>query len=156
MTDRLRQVVQNSLVLLACLLVGTNWVRAAPKPTTDLIGVWQAKRNFGPEVQGTLTVTRNNGLWEAEIAGHRLGITSNEGVLEFDIPGGRGRFQGRIDPAESQITGHWIQPPTVNNGAKYASPVALEPDGKDRWRGEVVPLEDEFTFLLLKQSPRIS
>jgi CubicO group peptidase (beta-lactamase class C family) len=34
---------------------------------------------------------------------------------------------------------------------KYASPVALKPDGPDRWSGEVVPFEDVFTLYLMVQ-----
>ena len=29
------------------------------------------------------------------------------------------------------------------------SPVLLKPDGRDRWRGDVEPLQDDFTFFLL-------
>jgi len=36
-----------------------------------------------------------------------------------------------------------------NAGGKFVSPVRLEPDGPNRWNGQVVPFDDAFTFYLL-------
>jgi hypothetical protein len=49
----------------------------------------------------------------------------------------------------NEIRGHWIQPATVSGGLRYASPITLKSSGKDRWRGEVVALEDEITLFLV-------
>jgi CubicO group peptidase (beta-lactamase class C family) len=43
----------------------------------------------------------------------------------------------------------WIQPRTVANDARYASPVTLRLVGPDLWRGEVVPLDDVLAMYLL-------
>ncbi|MGB6002630.1 MAG: serine hydrolase, partial [Thermoanaerobaculia bacterium] len=78
--------------------------------------------------------------------------SSSVAKIEFEIPGDRGRFQGRIDADRQSILGHWIQPPTVNNGLRFASPVELVPVGKNRWQGEIVPWDDELTFYLVLKS----
>ncbi len=66
--------------------------------------------------------------------------------MSFELPDGKGRFRGRRDRAG--ITGQWIGQPTANSGLAYATPVTLAPDGRDRWRGTVIPLDDEFTWYL--------
>ncbi len=138
-----------SVVLLSLMLLGVGSPGALSNPATELIGLWEAKRDFGPEVRGTLTLMRRDAGWEAEIAGHTVSAREQGGSIGFEIAGGRGEFHGRMEPKSHEIKGHWIQPPTVNSGAKHASPVALKPYGKNRWHGEVVPLEDEFTLYLV-------
>ena len=121
----------------------------------DLDGVWGARRRFGPDVRGTLTLTRHQreqeGLaWTAEITSHRVAAKESGGWVSFELPGDRGHFRGRLD-GEGPIVGHWTQPETRHAGMPCASPVVLEPTGAGGWRGEVVPLDDEFTFFLVVQ-----
>jgi CubicO group peptidase (beta-lactamase class C family) len=120
-----------------------------PNPARELIGIWKAKREFGPEVRGTLTLAKRKGEWEARIAGYILRTEAQDGAIKFEIPGGGGELRARIDPRTGEIRGHWIQPPGVNTGRRMASPVRLQPYGENRWRGEVLPLEDEFTLYLV-------
>lgn len=110
-------------------------------------GVWRAKRIFGPDVRGTLEISRARGSWRAQIAAYTLALNDDRGRLSFDLPGEQGSFIGRLDGGA--IRGHWLQPPTVNDGSKLASPVTLKPAGPDRWRGEVVPASDELTLYLV-------
>ena len=112
----------------------------------DLIGLWQAKHRYGPDVRGTLIVTQTNGGWRAEIAGHTAEPTLNGDTLRFELRDGKNAFLGRFDPGRAKITGQWIQ---IQN---CTSPVALAKYGQDTWRGEVKPLDDTFTFYLMVKS----
>jgi len=81
-------------------------------------------------------------------------VTVKDGRVSLALPGEQGWFEGRLEKDLSWIRGHWIQPPTVNSGKKFGSPVVLRLIGKNRWQGEVVPLKDEFTlFLVLTRRP---
>jgi CubicO group peptidase (beta-lactamase class C family) len=106
----------------------------------DLTGLWQAKRHLGPEVRGTLTIDRANGAWHASIAGRTALMRMNRDSVSFQLPDGD-RFVGRVNPKRKAIVGHWIQQRT-------ASPVTLASCGSGCYRGEVVPLDQEFTFFL--------
>jgi CubicO group peptidase (beta-lactamase class C family) len=70
----------------------------------------------------------------------------DNGELRFDLPDDQGTFRGKF--AAKNIIGHWFRPGTEINGGS-ASPVFLQPDGTMRWRGEIVPLEDNFTLYLM-------
>jgi hypothetical protein len=118
-------------------------------PAKGLIGTWQATRNFGPLLRGLLTLTRSEGHGLAEIAGQRIPFDASGKTIHCVFPGGQGEFHGALDPKTGEIRGHWIQPATVNAMRRFASPVTLKPSGKEHWRGQVVPLEDEFTLFLV-------
>jgi CubicO group peptidase (beta-lactamase class C family) len=64
--------------------------------------------------------------------------------MTFALPDGKGSFRGVRDG--SRIVGQWIQPMT--GGLPLATPVLLSGEGGDRWRGEVVPLDDHMTHFL--------
>jgi len=136
------------LTTLLLLLLSTAAGGAPASSPSSLAGVWEATRNFGPELKGTLTLARNQGFWTAEIAGQRVSATLEHNTLEASF-GPRGEFRGGLSSDEHLIRGHWTQPPTVNTGLRFASPVTLKSEGKATWRGDVVPLEDEFTMYLV-------
>jgi CubicO group peptidase (beta-lactamase class C family) len=46
------------------------------------------------------------------------------------------------------IIGQWVGQQSQTSGLRYAIPITLEANGPNRWRGEVVPLDDAFTFYL--------
>lgn len=112
----------------------------------DLTGLWRAKKVFGPELRGPLTIVREGNTWRAEIAGRAASVRAEGERLAFELPANDGAFRGRL--RGGRITGHWIQPPAATAGFRYATPVTLEPLGAGRWRGAVQPLDDEFTFFL--------
>ncbi|HEX8736607.1 MAG TPA: serine hydrolase [Pyrinomonadaceae bacterium] len=114
----------------------------------ELVGLWQAKRRFGPDVRGTLLVKQSNGEWRAEIAGRAASVKSAGAEIAFELPDGNGAFKGNFDSRRAKIVGHWIQPPSVAFGS-YASPVTLTKDRQNIWRGEVSPLDDALTFYLV-------
>jgi CubicO group peptidase (beta-lactamase class C family) len=90
-----------------------------------------------------------NGKWTARIAHFDVPLTVKGDRLSLQLPDSQGRFEGRWEKNRSLIRGHWIQPPTVNSGGNFNSPVVLRPHGKNRWRGEVIPLKDEWTLYLV-------
>lgn len=114
----------------------------------ELVGLWQAKRRFGPDVRGTLLVRQSNGEWRAEIAGRAAPVKLAGDEIAFELPDGNGAFKGKFDSRRARIAGHWIQPPSVAFGS-YASPVTLTKDRQNVWRGEVSPLDDALTFYLM-------
>ena len=141
-------VLRTSLMITASmvwtlLLLGQD---ASLPPTLE--GVWEAKRDFGPAIRGTLDIARSNDNWSAQISQYNQNVVVHNGHLSFELPASQGSFVGHLDK-DDLIYGHWIQPPTVNDGASFNSPVVLRPNGKDRWRGEVSPLEDEWTLYLV-------
>jgi CubicO group peptidase (beta-lactamase class C family) len=133
----------------AILAAGSIAIRARTPPgsAAELAGLWQAKRRFGPQVRGTLRLEKREGVWRAEIAGRSINARSMGETIAFELPADQGTFEGALEPKSSRILGHWIQPPMVVNGSRYATPVTLEKRG-DVWDGEVVPLEDALTLYL--------
>jgi CubicO group peptidase (beta-lactamase class C family) len=122
---------------------------AEPGAARDFAGLWEAKRRFGPDLRGTLTVGRSADLWQAEIAGHQTPVKVSGEVVTLEFPEGQGSFRGKFDAGRTQVIGQWNQAARVENGTAYASPVTLTQRGPELWRGEVRPLDDEMTFYLM-------
>jgi CubicO group peptidase (beta-lactamase class C family) len=141
-------VVRTSLLLAVGLVRTLLLFGQDANPTSTVEGVWEAKRDFGPAVRGTLDIEGSDGSWRAQIAQYDQKVVAENDRLSFELPAARGSFVGRLG-RDNLIHGHWIQPPTVNDGGNFNSPVILRPNGKDRWRGEVSPLEDEWTLYLV-------
>lgn len=136
-------------ITLCALLASAPQASAADAPR-DLAGLWAAKLRFGPDLRGPLTIERSGGAWTAEIAGRSAPVTADGERLAFELPDGQGGFRGRVvsRARPARIEGHWIQAPTVTQGSRYATPIVLEKLSDDRWRGDVQPLEDAFTYFL--------
>jgi len=115
----------------------------------DLAGLWTAKKTFGPDARGTLVVERSDGAYTADLGGRVVAMTAADGELAFTLPNNDGTFRGKL--RGNVIAGHWFRPATRVNGTS-ASPVLLQPDGANRWRGTVDPQEDVFTFYLLLEA----
>ena len=78
------------------------------------------------------------------MVGRLLPIRANKDELAFDLPNREGRFRGKLDP-KGRIVGHWLRFGTPVNDSQRttpisASPVVLEADGSNRWRGIVMPV----------------
>jgi CubicO group peptidase (beta-lactamase class C family) len=121
---------------------------AAPSP---LVGLWEARLRLGPDVRGPLQLTQHGGVWRAEIAGRAATITVTGDALRAQLPDDEGAFVGHFAADKSSVRGHWIQPATVANNTRYASPVVLMRSAAGQWRGQVVPLDDVMTLYLVIQ-----
>ena len=117
----------------------------------ELVGLWEAKRRFGPDVRGSLLIRKmGDGVWQAEIAGSVAQAKTAGDSISFELPDGQSKFQGKFDARRAKIVGHWIQPAIpYESGVPYASPVTLRKDKQNVWLGEVSRLEMTLTFYLL-------
>jgi CubicO group peptidase (beta-lactamase class C family) len=120
-----------------------------PNPARELAGLWEAKRRFGPDVRGPLVIERAADGWRAEIAGRSARVRVDGDAVAFELSDGKSAFKGKFAERRARIVGHWVQPPRVENGTAYALPVTLSACGRDSWRGDVVPLDDEMTVYLM-------
>jgi CubicO group peptidase (beta-lactamase class C family) len=137
-----------ALLLSVAPPLGTPAAADSATSVGELAGLWSAQRHFGPEVRGTLSLSHHAGRWTVSIAGFSVEASATNRFLSAALPGDRGEFRCPLSADGRPLTGHWIQPRMVTHGLRYASPVHLVADGPERWRGEVRPLEDRFTFYL--------
>ena len=123
----------------------------------ELTGLWKAKGRFGPDAHGPLIIQKEGATYSADMLGRRVPVRLEAGELSFELPERLGKFHGKLEA--QNILGHWFRfgTPVNRSDATWPvvlSPVLLKPDGPNRWRGDVVPLQDDFTFfLLLSQRP---
>jgi CubicO group peptidase (beta-lactamase class C family) len=114
----------------------------------ELVGLWSARSWFGSFARGILLLEKESGEWSADFMGKRFGVQSRGATLELELPNGEGRFSLRLERGGRRFTGHFISPRSRIYGARYATPVVLDAVGPDRFRGEVVPREDEVRLYL--------
>ena len=112
---------------------------------TALVGLWQAKKRFGPDLRGELIVQSNANGWRAQIRSRAVDARVRNDSVYADFPAG-GTFTGILDHDRGAINGFWIQPPTMRNGGRYSTHVMLTACGNGCYTGQVRPLEDEFTW----------
>ena len=138
--------MRHCLASLACAVLLAGGASAqTPKPQ-GLEGLWKAENRYGPDVRGTLLIIPRGKSLIADIAGFAAPVALSGKMLSFELPDGKGSFRG--ERVGANIEGQWIQPETVNGGARYATPLVLHADGEGRWRGEVVPVDDHMTYYL--------
>ena len=138
-----------STVMLAALFAGPALADTADSgKASALKGLWQAKKRFGPDVRGELTIVREGSQWRARIAGRSASVTADGNTISFTLAHGEGGFRGSMFDGGKGIRGHWLQQRTVTGGMAYLTPVELVVQGNGLWRGEVRPLDDSFTLYL--------
>jgi len=117
-------------------------------------GLWEAKRRFGPDVRGPLSIVQGVGGWRAEVAGVQSPVRVSGDTVSFTLSNHGGSLIAYLSRDRTTISGHWIQPGIVSSGNEFASPITLKRDGSGRWTGNVVPLDDEMTmYLLIRKRP---
>ncbi len=117
----------------------------------EFVGLWKAKRRFGPDARGPLVIRRGSSGWTADFLGRTFPVDAAGPELTFALENDQGSFRGRLQPGGSTIAGHWTPPKSVIHGARFAGPIVLKADGTNRWWGIVVPRDDEFTLYLMVQ-----
>lgn len=120
----------------------------------ELSGLWSAKRWYNYGARGSLLITRDpsardKSTFTAELEGRVLPVQEDKGELSFKMPNHEGSFRGKLLPDHRTIAGHWYPPIGRAMAGVYISPVRLEAAGKNRWRGNIVPFDDTFTYYLL-------
>jgi CubicO group peptidase (beta-lactamase class C family) len=121
---------------------------AQSNSANQLVGLWEAKRRFGPDIRGTLVIRQVGGGWLAEISGETAQAKVAGDAITFELPDGKGSFKGSFETRRTRIGGHWIQPATVEGGP-FGSPVVLTTAGRNVWRGNVSPVDSAMTFYLM-------
>ena len=140
-SSRIIVVVILAFAALSAPVVGRAQSQSQPTPA-DLEGLWQAKKRFGPDVTGELTLDRRTGGWRASIAGRTAIVRLSGDTASFTVAN-VGRYVGRIVPNKRTIVGIWTQ-----DSPNVATPLTLTACGADCYRGNVGGLVDELTFFL--------
>ncbi|MDP9202949.1 MAG: beta-lactamase family protein [Gemmatimonadota bacterium] len=150
MTIKLRLA---TLLLSACTLHSSRMhAQTADSGVTE--GLWEAKRRFGPDVRGPLSIVQDADGWRADVAGVREQARVSGDTVSFTLLNKAGSLIAYLSKDRSTISGHWIQPRVVVSGSEYASPIILRRNEPRRWIGTVVPLDDEMTmYLLIRKRP---
>ncbi len=112
----------------------------------DLTGLWAARARFGPDIRGALILLRGDSGWRADIAGFSVPVRVDGQGVWFELPDEKGSFRGKVNGRD--IVGQWVGQRTQNSGLAFATPVVLRANGPNRWRGEVILLDDSFTFYM--------
>ncbi len=134
--------------LLVSSVDAQETTRAAGAPEIDpLIGLWKGRQIFGPEPRGTIILERTSSGWRADFAGSQFALQQQGEVLSFSLPGARGSFRAKLDADGGVHHGQWIQQASSVNPL-FATGVRFDRDGASRWRGEIQPIDDTFTFYL--------
>src|SRR5436190_2631049 len=121
--------------LLALAVAASPMASGAESGDESLVGLWAAKRFFGPDVRGELVLVPRDGAVVAEIAGFSAPVkVARGGEHLFELPDGRGSFRGKVAASGDEIAGFWVQPASPLSGLPYSSPVKLRKVA-DTWRG---------------------
>jgi CubicO group peptidase (beta-lactamase class C family) len=146
-----RAILLAMAVLLPALAISSS-DNPPQKNSRELVGLWEAKRIFGPDIRGTLTIDHSSAGWRAEIAGRCAPVQIKDGAVSFQLPGAKGSFKGKFDSDVLRLAGSWYQPSLVENGTAYASPVVLAKVAETSWRGQITPADDGMTMYLMIQA----
>lgn len=138
------------VALLTFLFAVDSLAAQTREPEAGIVGLWKAKKRFGPDARGPLILEQNGSVYSADMAGLRLPVRAERGELWFELPAGRGGFRGRVQP-DGNVVGFWFPPWSGGHGG-FATPVRLAPSGANRWQGVVEPFDEMFTLYLLIQA----
>jgi hypothetical protein len=94
-------------------LFGSLALAGPRQPAEELVGLWKAKRWFGPEARGPLVIQRTGSTYIAEMMAWTLPVRAERGELSFDLPDAKGSFRGRLQ-ARGAIRGACRAGSTLN------------------------------------------
>jgi CubicO group peptidase (beta-lactamase class C family) len=116
----------------------------------ELVGLWKAQHDFAPDAGGALVLEKSASGWSAHFKGRRIAVREDDRVLTFDLANGGGGFRARLQPDGDLDNGQWFQPRSPTNPS-FGTGITFESQGPNRWRGDVLPIEDTSTFYLMLQ-----
>jgi CubicO group peptidase (beta-lactamase class C family) len=164
LTDLSATLMTSKVVVLTLLIICVSRSimvsqvpASSPDSVEELVGLWKAKKRFGPDGRGPLIIQKDGIAYIADMLGRKVPVRIDRGELTFNLPDNQGAFRGKLEA--KNILGHWFRPGTMVNGAGSdspvaASPVVLRPDGPNRWTGNVDPAQDDFTlYLMVEKRP---
>jgi CubicO group peptidase (beta-lactamase class C family) len=148
----LRRVKSMMLPAFTMLFCGINQAQSVNQAQTDaLVGIWRSEQVLSSPVRGELLLEARGAEWRANIGAFTAAVQRRGNEITFTLPGNQGDFRGYIKGDGASIDGHWIQPPGIINTNRYASPVHFSRDGKSRWKGQVIPLEERMSLYVSVQ-----
>ena len=140
-------MIRVAIVLSLCLGLTSS---AACAQDTSLVGLWQSKRYFGPEVRGKLELRQKDGRWQATIGARTAEVRIAQDSLSFDLPFANS-FRGRFVRDRASIVGQWI-----DFRRRVTMPVVLARcgSGSGCYSANVEPVDETFTFYMdVKRRP---
>lgn len=137
----------NPFRLTAVLTLLLAAAPAAAQPSAEpLDGYWVSHPRFTPAQAGALEIVRQGNRGRATLGGVEAAFEFRGNEIAFAVPG-RGRFRGRL--VGGTIRGFWMGPArTADSSRPFADFTLLRAAGANRWRGEVRPLDDDYTLYL--------
>ncbi len=126
----------------AAILTSTMSLGAALAQDTTLVGLWQSKRWFGPELRGELRITHSGDRWQVSIGSRTAQVRVAHDSVSFELPSAA-KFKGHIIRNGASIIGQWIEP-----ARRIATPIVLASCGSGCYSGVVQPYDEEFTFYM--------
>ncbi|MFL5264698.1 MAG: hypothetical protein ACJ79L_20040, partial [Anaeromyxobacteraceae bacterium] len=72
--------------LLAACAASAVELPAQTADSVDLVGLWKAKRRFGPDARGPLLIARTGPGYTADMMGFTVPVRASGGELTFALP----------------------------------------------------------------------
>ncbi len=140
-----RTVFAHHTAFVTLLLLAMSASAHAAEPA-DFIGLWGSEAVSGPRLSGAVTVDGRQAPWQASVGGVSATVEREGDELSFAMPGGHGKFRGRV--VDGDIRGLWTQPPGQTLASAYATPLTMQRGQANVWIGTQQPLQDRLTQYL--------
>ncbi len=120
----------------------------AVRPGDELLGLWGAEQVLGPQVRGELVLSRRGAIWSLRAGGAEVSVAQQGDSVVLALGDSLGTLRVWLRP-KADPDAFWVQPPGMN--APFATPVRLRRERRDRWRGRIAPVPEEFSLYLMVQ-----
>ena len=139
------------MYLASLLVVATTAAspsHAAPGQASDLVGLWRAHAAFDGGEPFSMSIERCSEEFCASAGGRHTSCTVTGETLHCNFGEAAGELRASVDGDGAEIRGHWVQPATMLDGTRYATPVVARRVSAGAWVGLVRPRADEITLFL--------
>ena len=123
---------------------------ATARADADLLGLWGAETVLGPQVRGALTLERRGQLWSLRVSGFETSARQLGDSVVMALPGGQGTLKlwmRAADVSDRTPEAFWVQPSGLYSS--FATAVGLSWESRNRWRGRVAPVQEQFSLYLM-------